>query len=80
MGGAGAALGGERSQFSISPGGRLAFSDGVLSPTSSYSHLPIMLFIKGELASRSQEDGKKGNYYPEFYCQLLFQETNPGAE
>ena len=31
----GAALGGERSQFSISPGGRLVFSNGVLSPTSN---------------------------------------------
>ena len=25
-------------------------------------------------------DGKKGNDYPEFYCQLLSQETSPGAE
>lgn len=57
---------GEGNRFSISPGGRLAFSDGVLSQTSSstLSHLPIVLFIKGEVACRSQHKGKKGNHYP----------------
>lgn len=54
---------------------RLVFSDGVLSQTSSqrFPHLPIMLFIKGELTGRSQQEGKKGNYYPNsFLCQHIF--------